>query len=693
MLVEALLIAGMLMTQKTLLEANEHALRKPPSSAQRVVWRAELDRLREAHQSLPRTLYDRPDLAWSTRNFACYFLFLYDTRFYDREKRRYRVREFLDEMRREFGGIDSVVLWHAYPRIGVDQRNQFDFYRDMPGGLAGLREVVGAFHRAGVKVFINYNPWDTGTRRESVGDAQALAEMVAALEADGIFLDTMTAAPPELREAVDSRRAGVIFEPEGHPPVEQLTECNASWAQWLSYFPEPSLLRLKWLEPRHMQHQIRRWDRDHSAEIEAAWFNGSGMLIWENIFGSHNPWRPEDKALWRKAVRILRAFAPELASDTWEPFVETGTPDLYANRWSGEHLQIYLTVYRGPAEGAPTLRLDSLSRTSRIFDLWNGSELKASPDGTVRLVTERLGAVAVATSDSAVKRLRPLLRAEREAGRMHAPADPVSVLLPPPSTARAAAAPPGMVRVPGGTVHMSLSHERRECGCYEDPGAPREKHPYWNWGHPFHETIRHDYRVEVAPFFMDAHLVTNADFEAFLKATRYRPKDPTNFLRHWPNGKLPDSLRDHPVVYVDLDDARAYARWAGKRLPTEAEWQLAGQGTDGRAWPWGNEDRPELRNGNGEGTSPVRAYPAGASPYGCLDMAGNVWQWTESERTFGFTRSAILRGGSFFDAKGSIWYVHGGPQPLTSHARFLLMAPSLDRCATIGFRCAMDAEP
>ena len=147
------------------------------------------------------------------------------------------------------------------------------------------------------------------------------------------------------------------------------------------------------------------------------------------------------------------------------------------------------------------------------------------------------------------------------------------------------------------------------------------------------------------------------------------------------------------MVYVDLDDARAYAAWAGKRLPTEEEWQYAAQGGDGREYPWGNELRAGRCNrGETGGTTPVKAFPAGRSPCGCYDMCGNVWQWTESERSDGRTRFCIIRGGSYFTAKGSNWYVDGGPRPANFATKFLLMWPGLDRCATIGFRCVVDLE-
>jgi len=88
----------------------------------------------------------------------------------------------------------------------------------------------------------------------------------------------------------------------------------------------------------------------------------------------------------------------------------------------------------------------------------------------------------------------------------------------------------------------------------------------------------------------------------------------------------------------------------------------------------------------------VKAFPDGRSPSGVYDLCGNVWQWTESERTDGRTRFCIIRGGSYFTARGSNWYVDGGPRPASYATKFLLMWPGLDRCATIGFRCVVDLE-
>ena len=149
------------------------------------------------------------------------------------------------------------------------------------------------------------------------------------------------------------------------------------------------------------------------------------------------------------------------------------------------------------------------------------------------------------------------------------------------------------------------------------------------------------------------------------------------------------------MTWVSLDDARAYAQWAGKRLPHEWEWQYAAQGLDGRIYPWGNswlaDAVPAFDKGHDMAPpSDVTANPKGASPFGVMDLVGNVWQWTD-EYTDDHTRAAVLRGGSHYQPQGSKWYF---PQAykLSQHGKYLLMAPSIDRSGAIGFRCVVDGR-
>ena len=134
-------------------------------------------------------------------------------------------------------------------------------------------------------------------------------------------------------------------------------------------------------------------------------------------------------------------------------------------------------------------------------------------------------------------------------------------------------------------------------------------------------------------FYIGKVPVTNAQYAGFVKATHRKAPD------HWEKGAIPAGKAEHPVVNVSWQDAVDFCRWLSEatrrsfRLPSEAEWEKAARGTDGRIYPWGNQAPDEKRCNFGMkvgDTTPVGKYPDGASPCGALDMAGNVWEWTSS---------------------------------------------------------------
>ncbi|MCC5932536.1 MAG: SUMF1/EgtB/PvdO family nonheme iron enzyme [Cyclobacteriaceae bacterium] len=155
-------------------------------------------------------------------------------------------------------------------------------------------------------------------------------------------------------------------------------------------------------------------------------------------------------------------------------------------------------------------------------------------------------------------------------------------------------------------------------------------------------------------FAIDTKPVTNLEYYQFLQSSGYEPEFKENFLVHWNGARPPKSIENEPVVYVDLNDARAYASWMKKRLPTEEEWVLAM-----------NTKKPDYHN-------------------------KRVWEWNESERSNGQSRWCTLHGGSFYNATGSIHYADGGPMEPKMGSKYMLMWPGLDRCSTIGFRCVVD---
>lgn len=672
----------------------------PGDPAEWPLFRKQLAEWREATRKkldYQDDLYRRAEFAWTSSCFSSCFVMLYDEAFYDHAAGRWRVEEFLEHGRREFGGYDAIVLWHAYPRIGLDDRNQFDFYGDMPGGLAGLRELSRELHRHGVRVFIDYNPWDTGTRREGKSDLDALAELVQAVEADGIFLDTMEQGTAELRSKLDAARAGVALEGEGALPLERIHDHHLSWAQWFQDSAVPGVLRNKWFERRHLQHQIRRWDRDHTAELQAAWMNGSGMLVWENVFGSWAGWSRRDRSLLRALLPIQRRYRELFCGEKWAPLVPAEQKDVYAGLWGGDGLKLWTLVNRSesPVEGV-LLRL-STENAAPVYDLISGRPADARAKDSRLLVSGRLrprglgafvqGASAALGPDFAEFLKRQAELAARASDDAAFP-ERQAALKPVTPTPLHPSPPPGMAEIPAAEFTLKATFRTREAGFYESTN------PFPLTFSKLHAPVTFERPAVLCRFALDFAPVTNAQYAEFLKASGYRPRHPENFLKHWQDGRPPAGKEDHPVVYVDLDDARACARWAGKRLPAEEEWQFAAQGPEGRRYPWGNELLPgRCNSGEGGGTTGVAAFPEGRSPFGIYDLCGNVWEWTESERSDGRTRFAILKGGSYYQAKGSDWYFDGGPRPNDFAAKMLLLWPGLDRCATIGFRCAADLAP
>ena len=135
-------------------------------------------------------------------------------------------------------------------------------------------------------------------------------------------------------------RRGVVLEGEGDLPIENLHDHHMSWAQWFADSRVPGVLRNKWLERRHMQHQIRRFDHDHTSELHTAWMNGSGMMVWENVFGSWVGWNARDCSILRSMLPIQRRYHRLFSGEGWTPLVPTRMPDVYASLWEGERLQL-----------------------------------------------------------------------------------------------------------------------------------------------------------------------------------------------------------------------------------------------------------------------------------------------------------------------------------------------------------------
>lgn len=185
---------------------------------------------------------------WDRRIVLEHFWFLYEKSYLKGDGSGFLVEKFLKDARADFGDIEAVCLWHSYPRLGLDERNQFDYYRDLPGGMPELTRVVRHLQLAGVRVFLIYNPWDVGTRRERLSDKDSLAWLLQTTGADGIFLDTVDSADRDLLKALRRGRLDIAVTPELVPPLGDLAKVSGCWQQFAVPSP-PLALAHRWLDP------------------------------------------------------------------------------------------------------------------------------------------------------------------------------------------------------------------------------------------------------------------------------------------------------------------------------------------------------------------------------------------------------------------------------------------------------------
>ena len=197
--------------------------------------------------------------------------------------------------------------------------------------------------------------------------------------------------------------------------------------------------------------------------------------------------------------------------------------------------------------------------------------------------------------------------------------------------------------------------------------------------------------VTVGPLMADKYTVTNGMFYRFLQESGYVPADTRNYLKHWENGKYREGEEDLPVVNVSQEDAKAYAAFYGKRLPTEPEWQYLAGGPKKFLWPWGNQKRYEYCNVHGTQLAPVNAYPQGVSPFGLYNMCGNVWEFVSERIHDGDDDHVfiVLRGGSYYTAP-YYWHSESGAARNDAHLKVHLLGDAMDRCETVGFRCVRE---
>lgn len=690
-------------------------------------------------------LFERQDLQWIRKSYVMHLIMAWDSWFYD--KNDYQLLDFLKKGKKLYGGDDVVGIWPTWPTLGLDKRNQFDLFQDLPGGLPRLKLLAQQCRDLGTKFFICYNPWDESTSGSDKGGnhLSGLTKLIAETDADGVVLDTRGASSKELQAAADVAKKGVVMYSEGMAVPKDMLGIVSGRVHNALYYP-PMLNLNKLIKPEFAIFRVAEiYKEPIKREFATSFFNGYGTEL--NVFKNGKPdWLDEQYRFLGRTSRILRENSTVFTAKNFKPLIPTLYDSIYVNQWSqGDKLvyTVFSLIPQGfnnqlfevqPANGyhfvdvwhhkALIPHYDSVEKKYWIqaeTDAFNQSYLGTNTEGGVdciirfkkkliiaydfqsdrleyeaqagdlikiwlgnpaydkdpMFITDKKGSIQLMsqlgnTDGKIIIQLfengeiidehiiDPDMMGSRGKPRL------VSVVE---RTLASPIVPKGMVKIPGGSYKWVATH-----------GDDWVSYPDQDTGKIF----------KMPSFWIDQNLVTNLDFDHFLKQTHYKPTDTSRFLIHWGNKSLSDSLKKMPVVNISYEDACTYCAWQKKRLPTEREWQYAAQYPDNRLYPWGNTlDSTKSSIGNGR-MNPIGNYPTGANALQINDLVGNVWQLTHDVYQNASYRYILLKGGSHFKPTASWWYVQGGIQPLTHRQILLRVSSGFERNGTVGFRCARD---
>jgi len=684
------------------------------------------------------SLYERPDLAWIRESYLIILQMAWDREFYDRTTGRYTFPDLLRKGNELFGNIDVYGIWPTWPRLGLDQRNQWDLYGDLPGGTPQLRSFARLARQNNTRFFISYNPWDNSTRNED--HYRGMARLIKETEADGVVLDTQGSSSSELQAAADSVRKGVVMFSEGMAITRDMPGIISGRVHNAIYF-SPELNLNKLIRPDFSIFRVCDVGEDLiHREIAIAFFNGYGTEL--NMFrpGGRDDNHRADLEYLARTTFTLRQNNDAFLDRDWTPLIETRTDKVFVNRWEAGEKSIY-TVLNMKPEGfdGRLFEVRDIIRKHYV-SLWNHENIVPVTENGITYITAK--AAGYPSSYSGTRRegsldciagFPVLLKSEmrgdslilRSMGKTRIivwKGNPsyntvnkefnlkndttvrirdlfgyyegklvvqllnnkllldenihvlkggtpwlISTVIP---TVKATGIAPEMILIPGTEFSYEVTTGEDFIPYPEVSGIT----------------------LKVDSFLIDKYPVTNAQYYEFLQSSGYRPADTSRYLRHWEMGIYRQGQERYPVVNVSYEDMKAYAKWAGKRLPTQTEWQLAAQGTDKRKWPWGEEFHGTLCNNAFGKATPVDAFNKGMSPYGVMDLVGNVWQMTNDMYFNGSYYFAVIRGGSFYKPESSWWYIQGGPQPLDKTQIMLMVSQGYDRNSTVGFRCVKDID-
>lgn len=728
------------------------------------------------------SLYRRKDLEWVRHSYLMHLMMSWDQYFYDPIKKQYAIKNFVSRGQKLYGGDDVITIWPTWPTLGLDQRNQFDLFKDLPGGLPAIQKISDDLKLEKKHLFVSYNPWDVDTRK--MNHYKGLSWLIDKTHADGVVLDTQGSSSEALQKAADSVRKGVIMYSEGMAVPKDMQGIISGRVHNALYYP-PMLNLNKYIQPGFAIFRVAELYKEPiNREFCTSFFNGYGTEI--NIMSPGQPeWVEKQYELLGKTTRLLRQLSDNFNSPQAIPLCQTLIDDIWVNAWPNpqkEVFTIYSTIPQGfrgylfivsPKAGwhfvdvfhhkllKPHFLDAGIYGIQAETDAFHQKYLGTNNEGAVdciiqtpeiiqaRIVQNSLE-IKLANIDTkntyfninntylqiwktepsytqkpvVLKSKNQIISIQKYFDRFEGK---LVIQLMQNVEGRETLLDETIVELTSGLSRLinnePLSNKKPVVAFSESQLNQKKIQkmvliPSGNF--KFNQTHGDDFisyppmtdtnTIMMNSFYMDTHPVTNKDFEIFLQQSHYKPTDAYHFLQHWVNGKPLKLDENKPVVYISYEDAQAYAKFYGKQLPTEKEWQYAAQTSALNEWPWKQAtpvtrtyeevtntlsvtqikgiDSANCNLGNGH-LDPVGTYPKGVNPFGLSDLVGSVWQLTNDEYASGSYKYIIMKGGSYFKPSGSWWYVQGGPRELTYAQYLLRVNPGFERNATVGFRCIL----
>ena len=710
-------------------------------------------------EKFDNSLFEREDLKWIRHSYVMHIMMTWDKFYYDYKDGKFHLNEFVERGKKLYGGDDVISIWPTWPTLGLDQRNQFDLFKDLPGGTKKIHQLSEDLHKQNIKFFVCYNPWDESTRSEN--HFGGISDLIAETVADGVVLDTKAEASKELQQSADKVRKGVIMYSEGMAVPKDMSGIPSGRVHNALYYP-PMLNLNKLIKPEFAIYRVAELFKEPiQREFATSFFNGYGTEI--NIMAPGQPdWAEEQYKYLGRTTRILRENTNNFTSRNWEPLLPTSADSIWVNKWPQDGKTIYTIYSIRPAGYRGKLFTVQPATGQHFVDLWHhrllqpenqngewwiesetnafnqtflgtnnegevyciaqlpmlikafrngdmltiqtplsGTELRiwtGKPDYAKKPLVLKPGKNEISLSkyfdrfegDFIIQLMdKGILLDENIVTVQRGEARRISQIEKTPTTTTA---PAGMVKIPAGKFKFKATNG--------DEFIPYPKQDV-------------DSSFNMQSYYMDKFPVTNAQYKSFIDAVKYKPTDTANYLKQWVKGRIRKGEEQFPVTYISYEDAKAYAKWAGKRLPTELEWQYAAQTPELNEWPWKQStpvkrkveyvtntlstfaiegiDSSRCNLGDGK-LHAIGSYPQGANPYGLQDLVGSVWQMTNDLYMNGSFRYIIMKGGSYFKPSSSWWYVQGGPRELHYRQQLLRVSQGFERNATVGFRCVKDIQ-